>query len=198
LRRLRTVPVAAAAVAACAGSTARAQTFTADPGAWRPVAYSDLLFPSGEGEAYASIWKDRLDESNRAIPVMPRSDRRFSMSLVGNRGASEWHYSINFQTKLVALTVLDTPVVCTDEYPSPSATTRIKVCPMRLVTVEGDHYSIVDGAACYLERQAGDTNLSVTGTYAAYDVSTRAIKLRYTVDSHEVSQCSQVIALHRS
>ncbi|MDE2579114.1 MAG: hypothetical protein KGL46_09935 [Hyphomicrobiales bacterium] len=121
------------------------------------------------------------------------------MSLaVGNRGASEWHFSINFQTKLVAVTVLNTPNVCTDEYPSPSLGTKIKVCPMRLATFEGGTYNIVDGAACFLEKQpnAPVEDSTATVTYAAYDIATRAIKLRYTVAHTEIAQCAQSIPLH--
>jgi hypothetical protein len=180
-------------------ASADAQTYTADPGAWRPVAYSDLLFPIGEAESYASIWQDRLDESNRRPPPAPSPDQPLNMSsAVGNRGATEWHYSINFQTKLVALTVLDTPWVCTDEYPSPSPVARIKVCPMRLVTIEGDHYSVANGAACYLEKQpnAPFEDSTASATYAAYDVATRSIKLRYTVAHQEIAPCAQSVPLH--
>ena len=104
-------------------ATASPGSFTPDPERWRPVAYSDLRLPRGEAESYASIWQDRLDESNSKpppapVPGRPLPDPSLSYA-VGNRGASEWHFTINFQTKLAALTVLDTPHVCTDEYPSP-------------------------------------------------------------------------------
>ena len=59
---------------------------------------------------------------------------------------------MNFQSKLVALTVLYTPSVSTDEYPSPSPSARIFVCPLRVATFSDGHYSIVDGAACYLVK----------------------------------------------
>ena len=143
----------AAAVALSLGLTgaASAQTYTPDPGAWRPVAYSDLMFPAGEAESYASIWQDRLNESNQNSPPMVAGGQPRNMSIaVGNRGATEWHFTINFQSKLVVLTVLDTPRICTDEYPSPSVAAKIKVCPMRLVTIEADHYTVTNGAACFL------------------------------------------------
>ena len=82
--------------------------FTSDPEAWRPVAHYDLALPTGEAEAYASIWQDRLDESNREPPpaLLPGQKPNPAMSYaVGNRGASEWNFSINFQSKLVVLTV---------------------------------------------------------------------------------------------
>ena len=146
----------AAAVALCLGLTgaASAQSYTPDPGAWRPVAYSDLMFPTGEAESYASIWRDRLNESNQNSPPKVAGGQPRNMSIaVGNRGATEWHFTINFQSKLVVLTVLNTPSICTDEYPSPSVAAKIKVCPMRLVTIEADHYTVTDGAACFLEKQ---------------------------------------------
>ena len=124
----------AAAVALCLGLTgaASAQSYTPDPGAWRPVAYSDLMFPTGEAKSYASIWQDRLNESNQNSAPKVADGQPLDMSIaVSNRGATEWHFTINFQSKLVVLTVLNTPSICTDEYPSPSAAAKIKVCPMR-------------------------------------------------------------------
>lgn len=181
----------------------RTPVFTSDPGRWRPVAYSDLLFPIGEAQSYASIWQDRLDESNARPPPLAlpgiRPDPRMSLA-VGNRGASEWHFSITFQTKIVAVTVLNTPHVCTDEYPSPALGTKIKVCPMRLATFQGGTYSIIDGAACFLEKQPDRPleDSTATVTYAAYDIPTRAIKLRYTVAHQEIPQCAQSVPLHQS
>ena len=191
----------AAAVALCLGLTgaASAQSYTPDPGAWRPVAYSDLMFPTGEAESYASIWQDRLNESNHNSPPKVAGGQPLNMSIaVGNRSATEWHFTINFQSKLVVLTVLNTASICTDEYPSPSAAAKIKVCPMRLVTIEANHYTVTDGAACFLEKQAdGPTEDSTaTATYAAYDVATRSIKLRSTVAHQEIAPCAQVVPLH--
>ena len=54
----------AAGVAASHAVPALAETFTTDPEAWRPVYYTDLRFPTGEGLSYASIWQDKLDENN--------------------------------------------------------------------------------------------------------------------------------------
>lgn len=184
--------------ALCCVCATPGRTYTADPGAWRPVAYSDLLFPKGEAEAYASIWQDRLDESNRKAPSTA-TGAPLNMSIaVGNRGASEWHFSINFHSKLVAITVLNTPHVCTDEYPSPTKGIRIKVCPMRLTTFEGGVYRVNDGAACFIEREAGAPveDSTATVTYAAYDIATRSIRLRYTVSHHEIDRCAQTVPLH--
>jgi hypothetical protein len=184
-------------------ATASPESFTRDPDRWRPVAYSDLRFPRGEAESYASIWQDRLDESNSKpppapLPVRPLPDPSLSY-VVGNRGASEWHFTINFQTKLAALTVLDTPNVCTDEYPSPTLGVKIKVCPMRLAMFEADHYVLViDGAACFLEKrpEAPVEDSSATCTEVSYDVATRAFKIRYAVSHTEIPQCAQTVPLH--
>jgi hypothetical protein len=92
----------AAAVALCLGltGTASAQSYTPDPGAWRPVAYSDLMFPTGEAESYASIWQDRLNESDQNSPPKVANGQSLNMSIAeGNRGATEWHFTINFQSK---------------------------------------------------------------------------------------------------
>jgi hypothetical protein len=175
------------------------QNFTPDPESWRPVAYTDLMFPVGEAEAYASIWQDRLDDSNRRLASKAPDPGQSGMSLaVGNRGAREWHFAINFQSKLVVLSVLDTPAVCTDEYRSPSAAARILVCPMRLVTIEGGHYTIRDGAACFLEKGAdgASEDSSATATFAAYDIGSRSIKLHSVVSHQEIAQCAQAVSLY--
>ena len=173
--------------------------FTPDPERWRPVAYSDLKIPVGEAEAYASIWQDRLDESN-AKSQAPSSGLPASNMSHGffNRGAAEWHFSVNFPSKLVALTVLYTPSVCTDEYPSPSPSARIFICPMRVATFRDGHYAIVDGAACYLVKTGAGPGEDLTATtiQAAYDVNLRAFKIRYTVAHTDIAQCDQTIRLH--
>jgi hypothetical protein len=189
---------AAIILAGCCAAATMAQTYTADPGTWRPVAYSDLTFPRGEAESYASLWQDRLDESNKkAEPSNPGVPLNTSIA-VGNRGASEWHFSINFQTKVVALSVLSTPHLCTDEYPSPTKGIRIKICPSRLATFENNSYSVIDGAACFVEKESGTPveDSTATVTYAAYDIPTRAIRLRYIVSHQEIDRCAQSVALH--
>jgi hypothetical protein len=179
--------------------SACAQSFTPDPESWRPVAYTDLRFPVGEAEAYASIWQDRLDDSNRRLALRVAEPNHKDMSLaVGNRAAREWHFAINFQSKLVVLSVLDTPIVCTDEYPSPSTAAKVRVCPMRLVTIEGERYTIREGAACFLEKEPnGPTeDSSATATFAAYDIGSRTIKLHSVVSHQEMTQCAQAVSLH--
>jgi len=194
-------PALAQAAFGDAPAPQREPTYTADPDRWRPVAYADLMFPTGEAEAYASIWQDRLDESNAKPPpaIVPGQKPNPATSYaVGNRGASEWHFSINFQTKLVVLTVLSTPHVCTDEIPTPSPTTKIKVCPMRLATFEGARYSIIDGAACFLEKTGVGPveDSTATTTLVSYDVNLRAFKIRYTVAHTNIPQCDQTVLLH--
>jgi hypothetical protein len=181
------------------GSNRSSTQFTSDPERWRPVAYSDLKIPVGEGEAYASIWQDRLSESNAKSRNLPPGLPAPNMSYgFFNRDAAEWHFSIQFQSKLVALSVLYTPNVCTDEYPSPSPAARIFVCPMRVATFRDGQYSILDGAACYLVKTgAGPAEDSTATTVqASYDVNLRAFKIRYTVSHTDIAQCDQTIPLH--
>lgn len=176
-----------------------AQRFTPDPERWRPVAYSDLKIPVGEAEAYASIWQDRLSESNAKTRKPPLGSPAPNMSSgFFNRDAAEWHFSVNFPSKLVALTVLYTPSVCTDEYPSPSPSARIFVCPLRVATFSDGHYSIVDGAACYLVKTGAGPSEDSTATtiQAAYDINLRAFKIRYSVAHTDIAQCDQTIRLH--
>ena len=103
-----------------------------------------------------------------------------------------------FPSKLVALTVLYTPSVCTDEYPSPSPSARIFVCPLRVATFSDGHYSIVDGAACYLVKTGAGPSEDSTATtiQAAYDINLRAFKIRYSVAHTDIAQCDQTIRLH--
>ena len=189
----------AAPAGAPQNSAGAATPYTPDPGRWRPVAYSDLKIPVGEAEAYASIWQDRLSESNAKSRDLstgapaPNATQGFF-----NRDAAEWHFSIRFQSKLVALTVLYTPNVCTDEYPSPSLAAQIFVCPMRVATFRDGHYSIFNGAACYLVKTgAGPVEDSTaTRVEASYDVNLRAFKIRYTISHTDIPQCDQTIPLH--
>jgi hypothetical protein len=69
---------------------------------------------------------------------------------------------------------------------------------MRLATFEGGSYSVIDGAACFVEKEpnAPVEDSTATVTYAAYDVGTRSIRLRYTVSHKEIAQCAQSVPLH--
>ena len=164
--------------------------FRSSPSAWRSrVIRFDLA---------GSARREQFQAAARAPSGRPLPDPSLSYA-VGNRGASEWHFTINFQTKLAALTVLDTPNVCTDEYPSPAPGVKIKVCPMRLAMFEADRYALViDGAACFLEKQpdAPIEDSSATRTEVSYDVTARAFKIRYTVSHMEIPQCAQTVPLH--
>ncbi len=117
----------AAGVVVSRAVPASAETFTADPEAWRPVYHTDLRFPTGEGLSYASIWQDKLDENNTQAQSDAASPN--TSYVVGNHNAKEWHFSINFQTKLVALTVLNSAAGCTDEIASPSLGTNSAFVP---------------------------------------------------------------------
>jgi hypothetical protein len=174
---------------------AAASSFTADPEAWRPVAYSDLRLPVGDAASYASMWSDLLLKNN-GQPA-PASTAIASYAF-GNRAATAWHFTVNFQNKLVVLTVLHTPTSCTREIPSPSAGTRIWVCPARVVTYQGDEFRVIDGAGCWLEKLAGREPEDSTATvvYAAYDVKTKAFLTRATVAHQDIAACAGSIPLH--
>jgi hypothetical protein len=174
---------------------AAAASFTDDPEAWRPVAYSDLRLPVGDAASYASMWSDFLDKNNAqpASTSPPVASYAF-----GNRAAAAWHFTVNFQNKLVVLTVLYTPTSCTREIHSPSAGTRIWVCPARVVTYQGDEFRVIDGAGCWLEKLIGREPEDSTATvvYAAYDLKTKAFQTRATVAHQDIPACAGSIPLH--
>ena len=181
----------------CAVSSlaAHAASFTTDAEAWRPVGYSDLRLPAGDAAAYASIWTD-LIEQNNAQPAAPGSPT--ATYAIGNRAAAAWHFTANFQNKLVVFTTLYTVTSCTREIPSPSAGTRIWVCPARVVTFQGDEFRVNEGAGCWLEKLAGREPEDSTATvvYAAYDVTAKAFRTRATVAHQEIPACAGSIPLH--
>jgi hypothetical protein len=69
---------------------------------------------------------------------------------------------------------------------------------MRVATFEDDHYSVIDGAGCYLEKTAdrGLEDSTATAAYVSYDINLRAFKTRFTVAHVEIPQCAQAIPLH--
>src|SRR3954468_12209492 len=85
-----------------------AQTPTPDPGSWRPVSYADLQRPSSATATYADIWKDSIDDNNKAY--VARGDTRFA---AGNAPATEAHFVIWSPKKSVVFSVLDTATACT-------------------------------------------------------------------------------------
>jgi hypothetical protein len=180
---------------AASALAAHAASFTADPEAWRPVAYSDLRLPVGDAASYASIWSDLIEQNNAqsAAPNSPPANYA-----VGNRPAAAWHFTVNFQNKLVVFTTLFTVTSCTREIPSPSAGTRIWVCPARVVTFQGEEFRVNEGAGCWLEKLAGREPEDSTATvvYAAYDVTAKAFRTRAIVAHQEIPACAGSIPLY--
>jgi hypothetical protein len=69
---------------------------------------------------------------------------------------------------------------------------------MRVATFRDGHYSILDGAACYLVKTGVGPieDSTATTVQASYDVNLRAFKIRYTVSHTDIAQCDQTILLH--
>ena len=192
-RRLRSA-ASGACLAACStiAVPASAQAPTPDPGAWRPVSYADLQRPSGATATYADIWKDAIDDNNRAYRA--GGDTRFAE---GNAPATEAHFVIWSPAKSVVLSVLDTATGCTLKDVRASAGATVKLCPLRIVFYEGLRLRTMDGGrTCFLELANGaadDPSRAVS--YAAYDVATKTMKTGTVIDHQAVEGCSQAIPL---
>lgn len=176
-------------------SRARAQTPTPDPGAWRPVSYADLQRPSDATATYADIWRDAIEENNRAYAA--RGDKRF---VGANAPATEAHFVIWSPNKSVVLSVLDTAVGCATHLVDPSAHARVKLCPMRIALYEGVQVRTMDGGkACFLELEPPQTRATVDPTssvaYVAYDVDAKTIKTGMIVNHKAVDGCATTIPL---
>lgn len=177
------------------GSHAGAQTPTPDPGAWRPVSYVDLQRPSDATATYADIWRDAIEENNRAY--VARGDKRF---VGANAPATEAHFVIWSSNKSVVLSVLDTAVGCATHLVDPSAHARVKLCPMRIAIYQGVQVRTMDGGkACFLELEPPQTRATVELTssvaYVAYDVDAKAIKTGMIVNHKAVDGCAATIPL---
>lgn len=171
-----------------------AQAPTPDPGAWRPLAYSDLQRPTARSATYADIWKDRIDANNEAYRA--RGDRRF---VDGNAPATEAHFVVWSEQRSVVLTVLNTALGCSPKLRDAKAQVLVKLCPMRIAIYNGIRVETLDaGRGCYLEPQANTTiNPSVAAAYGAYDVGARRLKLGMVVNHQVVDGCSFNIPLVR-
>ncbi len=167
-----------------------AQELTPDPATWRSVSYADLRRPSADDRTYADIWKDALDENNRAY--LARGDTRFRS---GNAPATEAHFVIWSTSKSVVLSILDTATGCTLRAAYPLFNATVKLCPLRVAVYEGVHVRTLDGGrACFLELRTGGTgDPANSSVYAAYDVATRTIRTGLIVDHKAVDGCSQSI-----
>lgn len=179
------------------GSTAGAQTPTPDPGAWRPLSYADLRRPSAATATYADIWRDAIDENNRAYRA--RGDLRFAGA---NAPAIEAHFVIWSSKKSVVVSVLDTALSCTLKESRAAAHATVKMCPQRIAIYQGAQVRTLDGGrACFLELAAPaageplDPNRAVV--YAAYDVASKTIRTGLVIDHQAIDGCSQSIPLAR-
>jgi hypothetical protein len=174
---------------------AQTQTPTPDPGAWRPVSYADLQRPSDATATYADIWRDAIEENNRAY--VARGDKRF---VGANAPATEAHFVIWSPRKSVVLSVLDTATGCTLKEVRAARRAAVRLCPLRIAIYEGVQVRTLDGGrACFLELaapapgMADDPNRAVA--YAAYDVAGRTIKTGLVIDHQAIEGCSQNIPL---
>jgi hypothetical protein len=177
------------------GPHARAQSPTPDPGAWRPVTYADLRRPSDATATYADIWRDAIEENNRAY--FARGDQRF---VGANAPAIEAHFVIWSPKKSVVLSVLDTAVACATHFVDDSAHARVKLCPMRIALYEGVQVRTMNGGmACFLELETLQPRATVdpasSVAYVAYDVDAKTLKTGVMVNHKPVDGCSTTIPL---
>jgi len=172
-----------------------AQTLTKDPGAWRSVAYADLQIAAPSTATYGDIWKDAIEENNRAY--LARGDTRFAN---GNAPVTEAHFVIWSPTKSVVFSVLDTAIGCTVHYVDRSVGAIVKKCPMRIAQYEGVTVRTLGrGKSCFLElRPPPKASVDATGSaaYASYDVRTKTVKTGMIVNHKAVDGCSSSIPLY--
>lgn len=190
--RIASRAFAAGLVAIASVECATAQEYTPDPAHWRPVHYFDLQFPAGEAEHYASLWADRLDANDKVYAA--KGDRRFA---IGHAPASEAHFTVNFQTKFVVLSVLDTSTDCRPLREFPENLVVVRRCPLRLATWENHRLSIFETTGCFLERNAANASLdpATAVSYVSYDVATKAFRTGLVVRHAAVPECALIIPL---
>ena len=176
------------------GIQARAQTVTADPGAWRPMSYTDLQRPSLATATYVDIWKDAIESNNTGY--RDRGDHRFAG---GNAPAVEAHFVIWSARRSVVFSVLDTAIGCSVKAIVPKARATVKLCPLRIAFYEGLQVRTMDGGqACFLELDPGaPADPSASAAYASYDVPNRTLKTGMIVDHKAVEGCSLSIPLNQ-
>lgn len=173
---------------------AHAQALTADPGAWRPLSYSDLRRPEPRSATYVDLWKDAIDNNNQAYAE--RGDRRF---IDANAPATEAHFVIWSNRRSVVISVLDTALGCTLKTRDPVAHVVVKRCPMRIAIYEGLQVHTMDaGAACFIEPEPGTPlDGQASAAYGAYDVLSRTVRLGVIINHQALEGCSFNIPLPR-
>jgi hypothetical protein len=188
------VPIAALGIALLGGrsSVAFAQTFTPDPGEWRPLAYANLRKPTPRDATFVDIWNDVVDAGDRA--EARRGDPRLAS---GKPSAIEAHFVIWSPARSVVLSVLDTTLGCSAKPRDPETRAVIKLCPMRVAIYDGLRVQTMEaGRGCFLEPQSG-ARLDVSAAYGAYDVASRTLKIGMIVNHRPVGGCSFNIPLPR-
>ncbi len=171
---------------------AGAQERTPDPGAWRPVSYSDLTAPAPANATFVDIWKEEIEANNKTY--REKGDFRFAG---GNAPATEAHFVIWSPAKSVVLSILNTATHCTTK--QRDAGVLVKLCPMPLVIYEGVRTQVLDAdRGCFVEIDPSiGQQSSVAAAYAAYDLGARTIKTGLVVMGQAVEGCSHGIPLPR-
>ncbi|WID99750.1 hypothetical protein QO058_30625 (plasmid) [Bosea vestrisii] len=187
---LRAVPIATVLVWQGLHLEVNAQQRTPDPGAWRPISYSDLTKPSLATATFADIWKDEIEANNKAY--REAGDFRFAS---GNAPATEAHFVIWSPTKSVVLSILNAATRCTSK--QAEAGVRVKLCPMRLIIYEGIRVRVLDAdRGCFLELDGAVGQIIPSATaYAAYDVTSRTVKTGLVAKGRAVDGCSHGIPI---
>lgn len=159
------------------------------------MSYADLQQATVDTATYADIWKDAIEDNNRAY--LARGDTRYAST---NAPATEAHFVIWSARKSVVLSILNTATGCTLKEVQASARATIKLCPLRIAIYEGIQVRTLDGgSACFLElapaAAGAPVDLARTVAYAAYDVATKTVKTGLVIDHQAVDGCSNNIPL---
>lgn len=170
------------------------QALTPDPGAWRPLAYSDLQRPAARSATYADIWKDQIEANNDAYRA--RGDRRF---VDANAPATEAHFVIWSAKRSVVLSILNTALGCEEKERDRNAAVVVKLCPMRVAIYDALQVRTMEaGRACFIEPAAGTTlKPQMAAAYGAYDVVSKTLKLGLVVGHRPMDGCSFKVPLGR-
>jgi hypothetical protein len=193
--RRRTVAAALGATLLVAHpATLVAQTLTPDPGAWRPLAYSDLRKQTRREATYIDIWKDAIDANNAAYAA--RGDRRFAG---GNAPATEAHFVIWSSKRSVVISMLNTAPGCSLKAREEKSQAVIKLCPMRVAIYDRLRVRTLEaGWGCFIEPAPGaPLDPSASAAYGAYDVATKTAKIGLIVNHRAVDGCSFNIPIAR-
>jgi hypothetical protein len=167
---------------------------------WRDITYADLRLPNEAARSYAEIWADRLNENN--AHYARSGDTRFA---AGNAPAVASAFVVRSPTRIVVLSVFNAVSACKTVRHDERHKVTVKSCPMRLAIYDqsqgGGVGSVLDaGDGCFLEF--GDPRRAFTsdresGSYAAYDITTRTIRTGLVVGGQAVTGCDLAIPIPR-